>query len=144
VLYCYDSANVTLENCTFYSNSASTDGSLAVMYDASPVFTRSIVALSEGAVLTYCGGTAAPVFFRCVVFGNDPGDDLCGSVSDTFHRDPLFCNAAGADWSLCEDSACAPANNAWGELIGSKPVGCGDCGSAVEPTTWGAIKALYR
>ncbi len=144
VLYCFSDANLTFGNCTFDSNSASVDGALVVANSASPVFERSIVANSEGDPLIYCGGTADPVFFRCVVFGNDPGDDLCGSVSDTLHRNPLFCDPAGIDWSLCEDSVCDGANNAWGELIGSKPVGCGACGSAVEPTTWGSIKAMYR
>jgi hypothetical protein len=144
VLYCYSDANMTFENCTFYSNSASVDGAFVAVNNASPVFSRSIVAFSEGADLTYCGGTADPVFFRCVVFGNDPGDDLCGSVSDTLRRDPLFCDALSFDWSLCSDSVCAPANNAWGEQIGAEPVGCGACGSAVEATTWGGIKALFR
>jgi predicted outer membrane repeat protein len=144
VLYCYDSANVTFWNCTFELNEASTDGSLLAANSASPVVTRSIVTSCQGVAPTYCGGTASPVFFRCVVFGNAAGDDLCGSVSDTLHRDPLFCDPAGYDWSLCEDSACAPANNAWGELIGSHTVGCGACGTAVEPSTWGGIKALFR
>ena len=144
MLYCYDSANVTFGNCTFYSNSASVNASLVAADDAAPVFTRSIIASSEGAALTYCGGTADPVFFRCVVYGNAAGDSLCGSVSDTLHRDPLFCDAVGADWSLCEDSVCAGDNNVWLELIGAEGVGCPACGSAVEPTTWGAIKALYR
>ena len=135
---------MTFGNCTFLSNSASVDGAFGAVSSAAPVFTRSIIASSEGSALTYCGGTADPVFFRCVVFGNDPNDDLCGSVSDTLHRDPLFCNPAGADWHLCEDSVCAGANNAWGELLGSKPVGCGACGTPVEATTWGAIKAMYR
>jgi predicted outer membrane repeat protein len=144
VLYCFDSANLTFGNCTFVTNSALVDAALAAVNNAAPVFTRSIIASSEGAALTYCGGTADPVFFRCVVFGNDPDDDLCGSVSDTLHRDPLFCDAAGADWQLCADSVCGPANNPWSELIGAKPVGCGACGSAVEATTWGGIKALFH
>jgi predicted outer membrane repeat protein len=144
VLYCYDDANVSFGNCTFESNSAQVNGSLVAANNASPVFTRSIVASCEGAEPAYCGGTAVPVFFRCVVFGNAAGDSLCGSVSDTLRRDPLFCDAAALDWTLCEDSVCAGANNAWGELLGSKPVGCGSCGSAVRPTTWGAIKAMYR
>jgi len=144
VLFCYDDANVSFGNCTFESNSAQVNASLAAANNASPVFTRSIVASCEGAEPTYCAGTAVPVFFRCVVYGNAAGDSLCGSVSDTLHRDPLFCDAAGADWSLCEDSVCAGANNAWGELLGSKPVGCGACGTPVEATTWGAIKAMYR
>jgi len=144
VLYCYDGANVTFGNCTFVSNIATVDGSLVVANDASPVFTRSIVTDSDGDPLVYCGGTAAPVFSKVVLYDNSPNDDLCGSVSDTLHRDPLFCDAAGFDWSLCEDSVCAPANNAWGELIGAKPVGCGACGTPVEAATWGGIKALFR
>jgi len=144
VIYCYSDANVTFGNCTFVSNSALVEGSFAAVNSATPVFTRSIIASSEGAALTYCGGTADPVFFRCVVFGNDPNDDLCGSVSDTLHRDPLFCDALGFDWTLCEDSVCAGANNAWGERLGAEDVGCVACGTSVEPTTWGSIKALFR
>ena len=102
------------------------------------------MANSDGDPLVYCGGTAAPVFFRVVLYDNSPNDDLCGSVSDTLHRDPLFCDAGGADWTLCEDSVCAGANNSWGERIGAFDVGCPACGSAVSHSTWGAIKALYR
>jgi hypothetical protein len=135
---------LTFGNCTFVTNSALVDAALAAVNNAAPVFTRSIIAFSEGTELTYCGGTADPVFFRCVVFGNDPDDDLCGSVSDTLRRNPLFCDALSFDWSLCSDSVCVGANNAWGERLGAEDVGCGPCGSAVEPTTWGGIKALFH
>ena len=44
--------------------------------------------------------------------------------------------------TLDEASPCAPANSGGCGLIGALPVGCG--ATAVEPATWGGIKASFR
>jgi predicted outer membrane repeat protein len=141
---CFDHADATFTNCTFAANTAAY-GVAVSANDASPVFENSIIAFSEGTgAAARCVGTAAPSFSKCVLFANAGGNDLCGSVADTLHRDPLFCDMEEWEFDLCQNSVCAAANNVWTQLIGALDVGCGSCGSAVETTTWGAIKALYR
>jgi predicted outer membrane repeat protein len=141
---CFDHADATFTNCTFVANTAAY-GVAVSANDASPVFENSIMAFSEGSgAVARCLGTAAPSFSKCVLFANAGGNDLCGSVSDTLHRDPRFCDMAEGEFGLCQNSVCAPDNNAWTELIGALDVECGNCESPVEPASWGAIKALYR
>jgi len=143
-LYCYGGASCTLSHCTMVSNSSTTGG---IIYgnEASPLVDHCIIAFSpQGAAASCQTGTETPVFTRLVLFGNGGGDGLCGSVSDTLHRDPRLCDMTGEDYHLCQNSVCAPANNAWSELIGALDTGCGACDSPVDRTSWGAIKALYR
>jgi predicted outer membrane repeat protein len=142
-LHCYDSADATVSNCTFVGPVLSTGG--VTINEASPTFDNCIFAFSSGGPVAACEtGTETPSFTRCVFFSNEGGDDLCGSVSDTLHRDPLFCNVTGHAFDLCADSVCAPGNNPWMQLIGAQGVGCPECGSAVESATWGSVKALFR
>jgi hypothetical protein len=74
-------------------------------------------------------------------------DPACGPINlagiqGNFRANPLFCNAPIDDYTIAEDSPCAPAHSGGCMLIGAFPVGCG--ATAVEPKTWGAIKATYR
>ena len=141
-VHCFDGADATFSNCTFVG---STWGGTVSMNEASPSFDHCIFAFSTDEQVATCeSGTETPVFTRCVLFSNTGGDDLCGAVSDTLHRDPRFCNMTEYEFDLCANSVCAPANNAWNELIGAWDAGCPDCGSAAARTTWGAIKGLYR
>jgi hypothetical protein len=55
--------------------------------------------------------------------------------------DPLFCDADGGDFTVCEDS---PALSQPGGRLGAFDAGCGPCAVAATPTTWGTVKALYR
>jgi predicted outer membrane repeat protein len=140
--HCFDGADALLSNCTFVGATSSYAGIEA--HSSSPTFEYCIIAYSTAAPAVVCDdATANPSFNRCVLFAN-AGDDLCGTVGDTLHRDPRFCDMGEGDFSLCNNSACMPGNNAWASLIGAEGGGCPDCGSAVAPTTWGAIKALYR
>jgi hypothetical protein len=70
-------------------------------------------------------------------------DSLPGTHHDNLFVDPLFCGMAYYDFSHCANSVCL-GNNDWGESIGGLGQGCDACGSPVEPTSWGAIKAMYR
>jgi hypothetical protein len=49
-----------------------------------------------------------------------------------------------ADYHLCANSPCLSDQNGCHVRTGAYDAGCGDCDSAVEHTSWGAIKALYR
>ena len=44
------------------------------------------------------------------------------------------------------DSPCLPSapENPWVELVGAHEHGCAACESAVEQTTWGVKKSMYR
>ena len=55
--------------------------------------------------------------------------------------DPQFCGAPlpDRDFSLQSDS---PANSVCGVLVGALDIGCGT--SAIDPTNWGQVKAMYR
>ena len=86
-----------------------------------------------------------PSITHCFVYANAGGDSLCGDHHDNeFSEDPLLCDVAGNDATLCADSPCQPSGNDWDELVGAYGVGCGPCGSPVEETSWGTIKALFR
>ena len=63
---------------------------------------------------------------------------------DCLYEDPLFCDIASNDYSLCTNSPCLPEGNPWGVTIGAHGEGCPSCNTPVESTSWGAIKALYR
>jgi len=142
-LFCASGANALLSNCTFVG--ATSDYAGITMHSSSPTFEYCIIAYSAAGKAAACDdGTANPTFNRCVLFANAGGDDLCGTVGDTLHRDPRFCDMDGGDFSLCNNSACLPNNNAWASLIGAEGGGCPACGSPVDRTTWGGIKALYR
>jgi len=85
----------------------------------------------------------------CDVFGNQAGDWI-GCIADQYHvngnisEDPQFCDLAASDLTLQCTSPCAPfsPSNPECDLVGAWPVGCG--GTAVERSTWGAMKGLFR
>jgi hypothetical protein len=62
-----------------------------------------------------------------------------------FTLDPQFCGLPGSgNYFLKSTSPCLPENNPFGSPVLTGPLGAG-CGVvAVQPTTWGAVKALYR
>jgi hypothetical protein len=67
--------------------------------------------------------------------------DPTGS-DDNISADPLHCDPVLDDFSLAQNSPCAAGNSPCGVQIGAFDVNCPP--SAVEPTTWGAVKATYR
>jgi len=96
--------------------------------------------------------TVYPDLECCDVWGNEGGDytwiledyvGMWGNISEC----PSFCHAELGDLGLCDESPCLPGNHPDGYdcgLIGALDVGC-TCGpTKTEPTTWGAIKSIYR
>jgi hypothetical protein len=59
-----------------------------------------------------------------------------------FSADPLFCYESEGDYRINEQSPCAPAGNPGCGIVGAFPIGCGT--TAVQPATWGRIKASFR
>lgn len=143
-------SNPTIENCTLYGNSAPRYGGGIHIYESNPQITKTIAAGSTDGEGVACGGLAIPsdpTIWNCCVFGNADGDSLCGTYYDNLFTDPLFCDAAAGDLTLCSDSECLPGNNAWAASIGAHGEGCDSCASSVwedEETSWTVIKAIFR
>ncbi|MBM3307483.1 MAG: right-handed parallel beta-helix repeat-containing protein [Candidatus Eisenbacteria bacterium] len=136
---------VVVRNCTFARNGgAGAPGTLYCVGSPAPTFRACVVAFSAAGPPMKCENGASPVTTRSVVFGNAGGNTLCGNATDNLVTDPLLCGMLAADYTLCANSPCLPGNNAWGERVGALGAGCGDCASAVEPMSWGRIKALWR
>jgi predicted outer membrane repeat protein len=133
---------VTVTSSTFGANTA-TAGASAVHSSSGPVtVTNSILAFGvEGAA-----AEGLLSLTHCDVFGNADGDSLDCDHYENMFVDPRFCDMANGDYTLCANSPCSSESpqNPWGEWIGGFIVDCGACSSAVESTTWGAIKGLYR
>jgi len=113
---------------------------------------NSIVADSPNGVAISCEFDCHLELTCCDIYGN-AGGDWVGCIADqlgingNFSACPSFCDAPGGNFQLCDESPCAPGNHPDGidcGLIGALDVGC-VCGpSASEPTTWGAIKSIYK
>jgi hypothetical protein len=85
----------------------------------------------------------------CDLYGNAGGDwmqDIADQygIRGNIRADPLFCDPLFGDFTLHEDSPCAPFTppNEECDLIGAWPVGCGP--TAVHSVTWGRLKSLFR
>lgn len=144
-LYHTDIGDARIENCTFCAwNLGGATCWLLFFEDCAPTVERCVVAYNTHGGAAGCSGTRAPTFRHCISYANSGGDELCGIQEDNLVVDPLFCNFWVDDLTVAADSPCLPANNPWGELIGRFEEGCTGDDTPVEPTTWGAIKAMYR
>ncbi len=139
-MFC-NSASPTITNCTFVGNAGGPGAGGIEGWASAPIVTNTIVAFStEGA------GTNSAIVDHCIIFGNAGGDRLSDMSRENLVIDPLFCNMAGWDLTLCSNSPCLPGapENPWGEFVGAYGSSCGECDSPVEMSSWGSIKAMYR
>jgi hypothetical protein len=139
---------------TIVGNMAGMSAGLAFGGGQAPVVEGNIVARnsanSSGGI--GCYEITFPTFDCNDVWGNVP-TNYGGSCPDqsglngNFSECPSFCDADMGDFHLCDESPCLPGNHPQGYdcgLIGAWGMGC-SCGpTAVEPTTWGAIKSMYK
>ena len=133
-----------LTGCTLYANSGS-DGAGISCWQVAASVTDCIIADSIEGAAVYCHDPGAvPYLRRCVIFGNEGGDTPCGDFADILYMDPLFCDASGGNLGLCADSPCLPGGNPWAVQIGAYGEACGPCATAVQPTTWGRVKSMFR
>jgi hypothetical protein len=140
-------ANIT--GCTLWGNADTQDFAGGIyLYNCESTIDNTIVAFSTaGCGVSSDGGT--PTLSCCDIYDN-AGGDWVGSIAGqlgqngNISEDPLFCDPENGDFTLHEDSPCAPFTppNEECDLIGARPVGCGP--TVVRMGTWGAIKALYR
>jgi predicted outer membrane repeat protein len=151
---CGASTTIEIKNCTFVRNSAETGGAAFYCSDSSLRMDRTIIAYSAAGVPIDCGEfwPCTVSLTCCDIYANADGDWV-GCIADqlgqngNFSACPSFCDLSAADYMLCDESPCLPGNHPSGYecgLIGALGVGC-ICGpSHTEPSTWGAIKAMYR
>ena len=134
-VFCLDSSP-SLDSCTLHGNSAGQGGGVACDGSSAPVIISSILSFAPAGGSVAClGGGSLLTISCCDVFGNVGGDwidciaGLDGS-NGNFSLDPLFCDAAGGDLTIREDSPCAPGFHpngpgaCSGEKIGARSVGC--------------------
>jgi hypothetical protein len=100
---------------------------------------NNIIAGNEGTGLTYHQPTGEiscnDVWDNTDNYG---GSDLTG-IDGNISLDPLFCDAAGRDLHIHQNSPCAPGAGSCG-LIGALPVECGVLG--VDPTPTSALPLM--
>lgn len=152
-IFATQGATMDITSCTIVENivqqRAVGGAGVFVNSDARATINKTIIAFNRNGEGLKCdnGGTAT---LTCSDVSDNAGGDWIGCIagqessSGNLHVNPLFCAAAARDFHLCADSACLPSHNDCGELIGAWDEGCTGCGSPVERTSWGSIKAMYR
>jgi len=142
-----DTASPTITNCTFYGNSATEGGSVALRQGSTAWLEDCILALGTMGEAIWCSDDSDAVLACSDIFGNAGGDWL-GCVAGqlgtngNISADPLFCDAENGDFTIAGQSPCAPVGAPECGLIGAWPVGCEV--TPVRPWHWGQIKALFR
>jgi len=133
--------NGTFTGNTISHNYAMWGGGVFIYYTSSPVLEGNIISFNGLNGLACYPGSPASV--TCCNFYNDVNfyecDDVIG-INGNFSEDPLFCDAGAEDFHLDCSSPCVHGYGCG--RIGAWGVGCGS--TRVEPTTWSALKALYR
>ena len=140
-------ALVTLRSCTIAGGGAPQGGGIS---SDRPRFTfdRTIIAFTGPGPAVHCGPLIPTIAANCTdIFGNVGGDWVdcmagLNGANGNISADPRFCELAVGNLNLADDSPCAPAHSGGCGLIGALPVMCGV--TAVEPATWGKIKAGFR
>jgi hypothetical protein len=139
-LYC-DGGSETITLCTVVENGPD---QIAIDGDYGVTISNCIIAFATDGVGVAASYPNNATVTHCVLFGNAGGDTPeCDHFENIYH-DPLFCDDLVDDYTLCDDSFAVDYNNMWYEQIGAYESGCPPCDTAVEPTSWGVMKALFR
>lgn len=150
-LFCAESSPYVLA-CTFCGNFADGGSGIFCTSVSNPIVERTIFAYGGWLDPIYCGPGVPPQLVCCDIFGNQSGDWVgCiadqGLINGNFSADPLFCGVADGDFRVESCSPCLDRQHPGGwdcdGGVGAFGMGC-ECGTATEPATWGAIKAIYR
>ena len=143
----------TIDNCTFSANDSEWGIAAGIWWacdECMLTVLRTIIAFSTHGNAVTCNGPGNILFECCDIYGNAGGDWVGGlegqaGINGNFSLDPRFCAEESDNLALMQCSPCAPGNHPDGancRQIGALPVACP--GTAVEPTTWGHIKSLFR
>ncbi|MBP6875250.1 MAG: C39 family peptidase [Candidatus Eisenbacteria bacterium] len=127
---CADASNPVFTRCTFSENGAPAGGTLALVSSANISMDHTIVAFAIEGGSVSCDGSSSAGLSCCDVYGNTGGDWIGCIASQSgsngnFSADPLYCNAALANYALHSDSPCAPTNNPACGQVGALGVECG-------------------
>jgi hypothetical protein len=139
-------ADPSFEGCTISRNTAVQRGSAGFsLVGSRPIFTRCIISSNSSAGLdtSLSADSESVVTLSCCdVYGNSGGNWVGAlegqdTMNGNFSADPLFCDIGGDDFTIYDNSPCAPANNSCGVLIGANDIGCYATGVAEpdEPPT---------
>jgi predicted outer membrane repeat protein len=136
---------LTLESCTFSRNESLFAGAAIDVSFGDVSIHRSIIAGGINAAAIACNSPGSISISCSNLYGNANGDWVgCvksfAGMNENFSLDPLFCDAAEDDLSIRSDSPCV--NHGSCGLVGTLGVGCDP--DAIEPESWGSIKARYR
>ncbi len=142
----FGGSSAAITSCTFSGNTSEHGGGILCGDGAAATLTRCIVAFCGGGGAVRCIYTGSTTLFCSDVYGNVGGDwedCIAGQdlINDNFGDDPLFCDAAGGDFTIDASSLCCAENNQACGLVGAWDIGCD---TSVEGTSWGAIKSMFR
>lgn len=150
-VFCGDECRPTFTDVVFLGNSAGAGGAVYCAPGSAPVLTNCTIAMSqaERGAISVRGGSASlsrtviafndvgPAFdctdgggiptTHSLVFSNAGGDSICGPHAGCVFENPLFCDLAGGDVRVCDESPCLPDNNPHGVLIGAGGKGFCPC-----------------
>jgi hypothetical protein len=147
------SASPTISHCTLaYNEESDGGGAIACWGSSAPTLDHTIIAYEVNGAAIYCHLSAVVTLTCCDLYGNERGDwvgciENQLGVDGNISADPLFCDPKIGDLTLSEDSPCNPDAFQKGcGLIGAWPVACGGHTAVAEqrPTSWSAVKAMYR
>lgn len=157
-VYIYENGTepVDINKCTFVQNF---DYGVYVNGGEATIRNSAITHNGKYGVSAYL---ATPSVSYCNVYWNDtmfpdPGvgprnyygmDDMTGT-NGNISAEPYYCDLtgdAGYNYAVCISDPVSPHFQAGegGVTIGALEAACTGCQSPVEPTSWGAIKAIYR
>jgi parallel beta-helix repeat protein len=135
-------SSITLTGCTFSGNEANLGGGIYTN-NSSTTLGNTIVAFNIGDAV-HCISSSVSLTC-CDIYGNS-GVDWVDCIADqhgingNFSADPLFCAPGSGDVRLSCTSPCVDRYGCG--QIGAFGVGCGP--TAVQNTTWGRIKSMFR
>jgi hypothetical protein len=145
-------SSIVISGCTFFGNSSGSRGDIQCFQSSVVEIENTIIASSTSGKAVHCDDGSSATLTCCDIYGN-AGGDWVGCIADqygingNFSVCPSFCHADDGDFYLCDESPCLPGNHPDGYecgLIGAWGEGCGCGPSLTEPTTWGALKSMYK
>ncbi len=130
-LYAGEGSDPVVTNGTFHQNVTGAEGSVVFAYESAMVTMENCILTSTvNGRAAGCGENGVILFTCSDLFGNAGGDWTgCAAgqegLDGNFSADPLYCDAAGDNYRIEDLSPCAPANSPSGcGLIGAFPAGC--------------------
>jgi predicted outer membrane repeat protein len=146
-VYCVNYGEAHLLDCTLSDNRCDNGaGGVECWAYAAAELENTILAFSTQGPAVFCN-VAGSVTLTCSdVYGNAGGDWTgCiasqAGVNGNISADPRFCDRPGGDYTLESGSPCLDAPGCG--LVGALGQGC-EGPTAIEETTWGGVKRIFR